>query len=227
MPRKALIRFLTREKAQEFLLRIADRAATLLDNQQAEMSLRVRAKQDPQGAAARRDQFRESVEGLRRTHQEISESLQRRAALALPGHLEHPLASLCAEVRTFVTMELESCLSHTRLFRRHPWLELDAKVRADCTSRLRMWLSERHADFGRLMQEILGDDLERLRRLPDEVVRTCFELFGLHPSGSADAHLRDDARETEAALFAESPDFPWTARPRWWFYFLPHAYPEL
>ena len=124
-------------------------------------------------------------------------------------------------------MEMESCLSHTLLFRGCPWLELDAKVRAGCSNRLRMWLSERHADFGRLMQQMLGDDLERLRRLPDEVLRTCFELFRLHPLGSADAHPRNNAQEAESALFAESPDFACTARPRWWFYFLPHAYPEL
>jgi hypothetical protein len=218
---QALVRFLTREKAQEFLFRIADRAARLLDYRQREMSLHERASQDPDGTAARRKQFTESVERLRGAHQEISEKLGRTATLELAGRLAQSLESLCDEVRALGSSEMESFLSHMGRFRASPWPELDAKLRDACMSRVREWLSERSSNFNSLMREMLGDDLESLLRLHDEVSQTCFELFGLHPSGTLDADPRDDVREPGSAHFANPPDFLWSARPRWWFHFFP------
>jgi small GTP-binding protein len=218
---QALVRFLTREKAQEFLFRIVDRSARLLDDLQREMSLEVRASQDPDGTAARRKQFTESVERLRGAHREISENLGRKATRELAGRLEQPLVILCAEIRGLVTTEIESWLSNKGLLRASPWPQLDAKLRDACTSRVKAWLSERSSDFNSLMREMLGDDLERLRRLHDEVSRTCFELFDLHPSDTPDACSRDDVREPGSAYFADPPDFLWSARPRLWFYISP------
>lgn len=218
---QALVRFLTREKAQEFLFRIADRAARLLDDRQREMSLQARASQDPDGTAARRKQFTESVELLRGAHRQVSESLGRMATQELVGRLEQPLVRLCAEIQGLIAAEIESCLSNMGLFPAFPWLQLDAKLRDACTSRVKAWLSERSSDFNSLMREMLGDDLERLRRLPDEVSRTCFELFDLHPSGTLDARPLDDVQEPGSAHFADPPDLPWSARPHWWFPFFP------
>jgi len=218
---QALVRFLTREKAQEFLFRIAGRAARLLDDRQREMSLQARASQDPDGAAARRKQFTESVERLRGAHRQISESLGRMATQELAGRLEQPLARLCAEIQGLIAAEIESCLSNMGPFPAFLWPQLDAKLRDACTSRVKTWLSERSSDFNSLMREMLGDDLERLRRLPDEVSRTCFELFDLHPSDTLDARPFDDVQEPGSAHFADPPDLPWSARPHWWFPFFP------
>ncbi len=218
---QALVRFLTREKAQEFLFRIADRAARLLDYRQGEMSLHVRASQDPDGTAARRKLFTNGVKRLRGTHQEISERLRRTATLELAGRLAPLLESLCDEVLALGSSEMESFLSRMGWFRASPWLELDAKLRDAWMSRVREWLSERSSSFNSLMRGMLGDDLESLKRLHDEVSQTCFERFGLHPSGILDADPRDDVQKPTSTLFVNPPDFLWSARPRWWFHFFP------
>jgi GTP-binding protein EngB required for normal cell division len=168
---KSLIEFMTSEKSREFLVRLVGRTEGLLQKQRAELHLRQRAQEEPGFAAHRLRKLDKSLDALLKLQSEIFEAVSQRISIELPTKLKPKLNAAIAEAETAALKIMRGFLSQLKWFDRLlDFGDLEKTVNSTCTLKLSEFMNDVQKHFERTIQELGGNDLQRLCELPGRVL---------------------------------------------------------
>jgi GTP-binding protein EngB required for normal cell division len=218
---KSLIEFMAAEKSKEFLVRLAARIDRLLQRQNAELLLGRHARDDPEYAATCLRKLGKSLEALLALQREIYGVVSQRIRVELPAKLRPELSAATAEAATAASKFLKDFFLQLKLFSRPRKIEeLAETVNSICAVKLSEHMNTVQAHLGTTIQELGGDDLKRLCKLPGRMTETGGELLELPQDNPEKGEIEDCLSSSWSASFVD-PHPTWKAPHILWMYRIP------
>ena len=182
---RALVAFLTAEKARTFLLAVCARLERLLPRLRLDLELGRSPGADEDTSAS----FEQQVQRLLGERQQLANRLGNRVASELPRIVSERSGGWDAELRPLVLTELEvQWQPPTPASDPHDWVhETVSRLEEAVSVRLERWVGRRVGETQAVLVELAANDLGALTGTSESVERLAAETFGIPLQLGADA----------------------------------------
>lgn len=211
-----LLEFLQKDKAREFLRRVADRASAIISRLSVQFEAIQRLAEDDEKVKAFEADLDKRLKVLRQEHQRISRELKIRLGLDLRRHFEADLEQPVMEFKAALEQQVRRHLDSHDIYTDSLESLLDADAHAIAKRISTAWFEKRKPESHRLVEDAsrgtlrqVGIAINQLQSLGAEVAGASWQ------NSSVEGRLNGILRENSLVFRDIQPD-GWHIEAPWW-----------
>ena len=217
----ALVGFLKKDKAREFLQRVADRTADVLGRQALEIRIaQALGNQKEKGEELEKELVKQSDQ-LQDEFEEIVKTWRTKVGLELPRHFESDLAGLMSELKDHLPSRIEHGLASVNAWDSSPEPDVVKLVQDFAQKRLTTWLTEREQLIEQFLRDEVCGDVRLFGERASSMTRISVAAISADlPASNGELRLEELLDNVPLTVRGVQADARLLEAP-WWFGFVP------